>query len=329
MGTVSLSIFTSSNRPPIYISTHNEWNHSASYVGIPTSLEDIQLLLDQRSKAEFQWTSYEDLAIRAVIPDELFQNPNVWHVKVPLVNYATVEMHQSDRVLRQFEFRQPISVAPEVFDEEHKVNLQQLHTDWPRFWSHYIEMWENRYDYIPTQEPIIVPELAERRGSLNPRRRDDDAGPSTAPTQSSSPTVQRTTLTSQPFQIMPGAYPSLYMYPNPYMFPFPSPMAGWNPWPRSSSFPITLSQPPIYRPPSHEDRLRHHRGALLSTNLHHLTRFKHLMGDANIAAIIILSRWFTLPTATTRSPAGGTTTLARSCSKEESSTDPSTTPMWH
>ncbi|MBA0879203.1 hypothetical protein Goshw_005360, partial [Gossypium schwendimanii] len=30
----------------------------------------------------------------AVIPDEFFQNTNIWHVKVPLVNYATVEIHQ-------------------------------------------------------------------------------------------------------------------------------------------------------------------------------------------------------------------------------------------
>ncbi|KAK5812631.1 hypothetical protein PVK06_028067 [Gossypium arboreum] len=80
------------------------WNHSASYVGIPTSLEDIRLLLDQRSQTEFQWTPYEDPTIQAVILDEFFQNPNVWHVKVPLVNYATVEMHQSDRVLWQFGF---------------------------------------------------------------------------------------------------------------------------------------------------------------------------------------------------------------------------------
>ncbi|KAG8491049.1 hypothetical protein CXB51_014201 [Gossypium anomalum] len=69
MGMVSLSIFTSSSRPPIYIFTHNE----------------------------FQWTPYEDPTIRAIIPDELFQNPNVWHVKVPLVNYATVEIYQLDR----------------------------------------------------------------------------------------------------------------------------------------------------------------------------------------------------------------------------------------
>ncbi|MBA0875826.1 hypothetical protein Goshw_002816 [Gossypium schwendimanii] len=54
----------------------------------------------------------EDPVIQAVIPNEYFQNPNAWHVKVPLVNFATVEMHQSDRVLRQFRFQQPILVAP-------------------------------------------------------------------------------------------------------------------------------------------------------------------------------------------------------------------------
>ncbi|KAK5771864.1 hypothetical protein PVK06_048118 [Gossypium arboreum] len=172
----------------------------------------------ERSEVQFQWTPYEDPAIRAVIPDEYLQNPNAWHVKVPLVNFAMVEMHQSDRVLWQFGFRQPIPMAPEVLDDHHKIDLRQLHTDWPRFWSHYIKMWEDRYDYIPTREPIIVPELAcvleympwfrihgkpyllseeerqwqlrvqrERRGPLNPRRRDDDAGPSTAATQSPGP----------------------------------------------------------------------------------------------------------------------------------------------
>ncbi|KAG8503664.1 hypothetical protein CXB51_001674 [Gossypium anomalum] len=102
------------------------------YVGIPTSLEDIRLLLDQRSEAPFQWTPYEDPAIRAVIQNEFFQNLNIWHVKVPLVNYAIVEMHQLDRVLKQFGFRQPIPVEPEVLDDEHKVDLWLLNTDWPR-----------------------------------------------------------------------------------------------------------------------------------------------------------------------------------------------------
>ncbi|MFQ6625540.1 hypothetical protein Gotur_005034 [Gossypium turneri] len=80
------------------------WNHLASYIGIPTALKDIRLLLDQRLEAQFQWTPYEDPIIRAVISDEFFQNPNIWNVKVPLVNNAIVEMHQTDKVLRQFRF---------------------------------------------------------------------------------------------------------------------------------------------------------------------------------------------------------------------------------
>ncbi|MBA0786786.1 hypothetical protein Gotri_027372, partial [Gossypium trilobum] len=48
------------------------WNHLASYVGIPTAPEDIRLLLDQRSEAQFQWTPDEDLTIRAVISNEFF-----------------------------------------------------------------------------------------------------------------------------------------------------------------------------------------------------------------------------------------------------------------
>ncbi|MFQ6648434.1 hypothetical protein Gotur_021230 [Gossypium turneri] len=146
MGSVSLSIFTSSSEPPIYIPTHNE----------------------------------------AVISDEFFQNLNIWHVKVSLVNYATVDMHQTDRAIEY---------------ELAGILLE------------YIKFWENRYDHIPTRESIIIPELAyapdympwfkingkpyllseeqrrrqirvkrERRGPLNPRRRDDDTGPLTAPT---------------------------------------------------------------------------------------------------------------------------------------------------
>ncbi|MFQ6655938.1 hypothetical protein Gotur_026264, partial [Gossypium turneri] len=104
------------------------WNHPASHARLPISLEDIRLLLDQQSEAHFQWILYEDPAIRTVILEEFLHNPNAWHAKVALINYATVEMHQSDRVLR--------------------------------FWSEFIKMWEDRYVYIPNREPIIVPKLA-------------------------------------------------------------------------------------------------------------------------------------------------------------------------
>ncbi|MBA0816165.1 hypothetical protein Gohar_000858, partial [Gossypium harknessii] len=42
----------------------------------------------------------QDPAIQAVIPEEFFVNPNAWHVKVQLIVYTTVEMHETNRVLR-------------------------------------------------------------------------------------------------------------------------------------------------------------------------------------------------------------------------------------
>ncbi|KAK5832474.1 hypothetical protein PVK06_016276 [Gossypium arboreum] len=61
---------------------------------IPNNIyRDIRLLLDQRLEAKFQWILYEDPKIQTVILDEFFQNPNIWHVKVSLVNYVTVQMH--------------------------------------------------------------------------------------------------------------------------------------------------------------------------------------------------------------------------------------------
>ncbi|MFQ6657701.1 hypothetical protein Gotur_027267, partial [Gossypium turneri] len=55
---------------PYTFSPITRWNHSASYVEIPIVLKDIQLLLDQQSEAH-----------------------------VLLVNYAIIEIHQTDRVL--------------------------------------------------------------------------------------------------------------------------------------------------------------------------------------------------------------------------------------
>ncbi|MBA0683857.1 hypothetical protein Goari_025484 [Gossypium aridum] len=57
------------------------WNHGPSHVGLPTELQDIWLLLDQRSEVEFEWTPYEDPVIQEVIPEEFLVNPNIWYMK--------------------------------------------------------------------------------------------------------------------------------------------------------------------------------------------------------------------------------------------------------
>ncbi|KAH1063336.1 hypothetical protein J1N35_028323 [Gossypium stocksii] len=117
-------------------------------------------------------------------------------------------------------------------------------------------MWENQYDYIPTQESIIVPELAyvleympwfriygkpyllsederqrqicvqrERQGPLNPRRRDDDVSSSTAPIKSPGPATMRTQPLGPTLQLItPTLQPFQIMlgaYPSPFMYPNP------------------------------------------------------------------------------------------------------------
>ncbi|MBA0810633.1 hypothetical protein Gohar_002605, partial [Gossypium harknessii] len=79
----------------------DKWNHGASYVGLPEQLEDIRLLLDQRPKSE-----------------------SMWDVNVPLIVYATMEMHESDRVIQQFGWRQKILPPPYDMEALHKLDLR-------------------------------------------------------------------------------------------------------------------------------------------------------------------------------------------------------------
>ncbi|MBA0680556.1 hypothetical protein Goari_012248, partial [Gossypium aridum] len=52
------------------------WNFRLSYVGLPKQLKDIQLLLDQRPEAKFEWMSYIDPTIVECILPENLANQN-------------------------------------------------------------------------------------------------------------------------------------------------------------------------------------------------------------------------------------------------------------
>ncbi|MBA0568329.1 hypothetical protein Golob_005831 [Gossypium lobatum] len=102
----------------------DKWNHGASYVGLPKQLEDIRLLLDQRSKAEFEWMPYvESDIIKYVLPKFLVIQ-SMWDANVLLIVYATMEMHESDRVIQQFGWRQKILQPPYDMEVLHKLDLR-------------------------------------------------------------------------------------------------------------------------------------------------------------------------------------------------------------
>ncbi|MBA0577515.1 hypothetical protein Golob_027488 [Gossypium lobatum] len=70
------------------------WKHGPSYVGLLEELEDFRLLLDQCSKAKFEWMLYANTDIISCIPPEMLANREMWNANVPLVMYAMVEMHE-------------------------------------------------------------------------------------------------------------------------------------------------------------------------------------------------------------------------------------------
>ncbi|MBA0620849.1 hypothetical protein Godav_006518 [Gossypium davidsonii] len=156
------------------------WNHGSSYARLPNELRDIRLLLDQRSKVEMP---YENPTIQECIPLKFLVNPNIWHVKVPLVVYATVEM----QVLQQFGFRQSIPVAFQDIDDLHPIdlrgrtdeNLVELACDpeymqWFRVYSKPYLLEEEARSWQPhTRRP--------RRAPIHPRS--SEMGPSSAPIQ--------------------------------------------------------------------------------------------------------------------------------------------------
>ncbi|KAK5771985.1 hypothetical protein PVK06_048243 [Gossypium arboreum] len=235
-------------------------------------------------------------------------------------------MHQTDRVLRQFGFRQSIPEEPNVLDEQQKINLQLTNMNWSLFWSKYIKIWENQYYYILDRELIIVPELACIPDYMSwfrihgkpylllkeQRRKDDGTDPSTAPTQSSGPSIvptqsqglmpQPTTPTSQPLQIMPVLCSLEYMA-------------------RCISFPNDSD--------STDDIWAIIAGGIARGTVNELISLPFpiaiwnsntsAVGDANTSRFYILPRWVILPTPTTGAtitPAGATITLTRATKKE-------------
>ncbi|MBA0549879.1 hypothetical protein Golob_020880, partial [Gossypium lobatum] len=205
------------------------WNNPARHSGIPTELEDIRLALDQQTEEEFVWMPYANPRIQECIPVEFLANRNIWQVKVPLIVFATVEMHESNRVMRQFGCMQRIPSSPQKLDDLHNIDLRgRLEEDWSSFHQKYIEIWQRRYDYLPTREPFLTLELAtspdymdwfrhngkpyllsalersrqrhrrrQRRGPINPRSGEHVAGRST-----STPASHGEPIVLQP----PGAY---------------------------------------------------------------------------------------------------------------------------
>ncbi|KAG8501017.1 hypothetical protein CXB51_003085 [Gossypium anomalum] len=139
----------------------SEWNHSASYVGIPTALEDIRLLLDQTSEVQSHWSTM--LLLRCTKQIECCSN-----------------LDSDNRFSRHL--RCLMMSTKSTYGN--RIRIGRIHG------KPYLLSEEQRRRQIRVER--------ERLGPLNPRKRDDDMGPSTAPIQSPSLTPQSMTPTPQP-----------------------------------------------------------------------------------------------------------------------------------
>ncbi|KAK5772455.1 hypothetical protein PVK06_048744 [Gossypium arboreum] len=85
------------------------------------------------------------MRIQECISSEFLMNPNIWHLKVPLVVYTTVEMHELDVVMQQFGFRQMIPPTPQDIEDLHHIDLRRrTDENWPTFHAEYINVWNHR-----------------------------------------------------------------------------------------------------------------------------------------------------------------------------------------
>ncbi|KAL4282441.1 hypothetical protein GQ457_16G013330 [Hibiscus cannabinus] len=129
------------------------WTTPLSHVDLPDCQRDFQLLIEKND--EFVWTPYDDTKITICVPPQIFQGANAWMSMMPLINYVVIEWHPIDRVLRQFNYVQPIPQQPINLDSIHRLTRQgKTNVNWESHHSMWIMQWADRYSRRPFFQPI-------------------------------------------------------------------------------------------------------------------------------------------------------------------------------
>ncbi|KAH7854428.1 hypothetical protein Vadar_013718 [Vaccinium darrowii] len=100
--------------------------------------------LDILRPEQVNWTSYDDELIDS-LPAYCSAGRAIWRAHVPLICFATVEMHQPERVRRQFGRRQHIPPTSEAVRLSHGKTLRNgPNRDWRNYHRLEVDRWDGR-----------------------------------------------------------------------------------------------------------------------------------------------------------------------------------------
>lgn len=120
---------------------------------------------DLQRPDEVVWMPYTEEVLQA-LPPYCCVGKDIWRARVPLICFATVELHQPERVLRQFGFRQGVPHESRSRHPPHGQTLRGGQKDWAVVHAEAIVLWGHRLQEVlppghydeavyPPQRPLL------------------------------------------------------------------------------------------------------------------------------------------------------------------------------
>ncbi|XP_073318086.1 serine/threonine-protein phosphatase 7 long form homolog [Primulina huaijiensis] len=126
------------------------WTHTAHH-----SVRIMRDMLDRMVEGQFLWTVYD---MESPEVGRILNGDRIYLCRsaCTLINFHIVEMHRPERCLRQFGMRQGIPPPATNFDNFHKLTRQGRNNfDWATYHKDFVEMWNDRYNFVIDGDYVI------------------------------------------------------------------------------------------------------------------------------------------------------------------------------
>ncbi|KAL4332224.1 hypothetical protein GQ457_07G045710 [Hibiscus cannabinus] len=127
---------------PMEFPLAGRWRHNLRNAGVVhNNVRDIRVLIQTIGKDQ----PYVNPTIMVCIPESVLQCRTFWGAVVPLIHFGVVEYQCGDRVLRQFNYHQPIPRLPPARQHIHSAYRGRFDENWTVKQADFISMWEERH----------------------------------------------------------------------------------------------------------------------------------------------------------------------------------------